>query len=170
MVDSRPHTGGRAFLAVPDAPWTEGKRGDQTAGRELITGCLRGSTVPEEFICCPSSPHPAPQQSYPGLVAPSPSQGCRLLPATQSHVSAHRLQTGEGHPLRVKQPLALSCGAVSRQQLCNLGCIVPHKLHCSLGADAEPAGGAGTQVRRCKSSTVPSPARPHSSRQHAGQK
>ncbi|XP_047412781.1 cyclin-O [Sciurus carolinensis] len=40
----------------------------------------------------------------------------------------------EVHPPRVKQLLALCCGAFSRQQLCNLECIVLHKLHFSLGA------------------------------------
>lgn len=34
----------------------------------------------------------------------------------------------------MKQLLALCCGAFSRQQLCNLECIVLHKLHFSLGA------------------------------------
>ncbi|XP_008838612.1 cyclin-O [Nannospalax galili] len=38
------------------------------------------------------------------------------------------------HPPRVKQLLALCGGAFSRQQLCNLECIVLHKLHFSLGA------------------------------------
>lgn len=40
----------------------------------------------------------------------------------------------EVHPPRVKQLLALCGGAFSRQQLCNLECIVLHKLHFSLGA------------------------------------
>ncbi|XP_045742713.1 cyclin-O [Mirounga angustirostris] len=40
----------------------------------------------------------------------------------------------EVHPPRVKQLLALCCGAFSQQQLCNLECIVLHKLHFSLGA------------------------------------
>lgn len=40
----------------------------------------------------------------------------------------------EVHPPRVKQLLALCCGAFSRQQLCNLECIVLHKLHFRLGA------------------------------------
>nr|BAB15351.1 unnamed protein product [Homo sapiens] len=40
----------------------------------------------------------------------------------------------EVHPPRVKQLLALCCGAFSRQQLCNLECIVLHKLHFTLGA------------------------------------
>ncbi|KAM5168672.1 cyclin-O [Callospermophilus lateralis] len=40
----------------------------------------------------------------------------------------------EVHPPRVKQLLALCCGVFSRQQLCNLECIVLHKLHFSLGA------------------------------------
>lgn len=38
------------------------------------------------------------------------------------------------HPPRMKQLLALCGGAFSRQQLCNLECIVLHKLHFSLGA------------------------------------
>lgn len=38
------------------------------------------------------------------------------------------------HPPRVRQLLALCCGAFSRQQLCNLECIVLHKLQFSLGA------------------------------------
>ncbi|XP_075399135.1 cyclin-O [Tenrec ecaudatus] len=40
----------------------------------------------------------------------------------------------EVHPPRVKQLLALCCGAFSRQQLCNLECIVLHKLQFDLGA------------------------------------
>ncbi|EDL18401.1 mCG11413, isoform CRA_b, partial [Mus musculus] len=40
----------------------------------------------------------------------------------------------EVHPPRLKQLLALCGGAFSRQQLCNLECIVLHKLHFSLGA------------------------------------
>uniref|UniRef100_G1QKK9 Cyclin-O n=1 Tax=Nomascus leucogenys TaxID=61853 RepID=G1QKK9_NOMLE len=40
----------------------------------------------------------------------------------------------EVYPPRVKQLLALCCGAFSRQQLCNLECIVLHKLHFTLGA------------------------------------
>ncbi|XP_022373664.1 cyclin-O [Enhydra lutris kenyoni] len=40
----------------------------------------------------------------------------------------------EVHPPRMKQLLALCCGAFSQQQLCNLECIVLHKLHFSLGA------------------------------------
>ncbi|XP_031216291.1 cyclin-O isoform X1 [Mastomys coucha] len=40
----------------------------------------------------------------------------------------------EVHPPRMKQLLALCGGAFSRQQLCNLECIVLHKLHFSLGA------------------------------------
>ncbi|KAM5264215.1 cyclin-O [Ctenodactylus gundi] len=40
----------------------------------------------------------------------------------------------EVHPPRVKQLLALCCGAFSRQQLCNLECIVLHKLNFSVGA------------------------------------
>ncbi|XP_064135825.1 cyclin-O [Loxodonta africana] len=40
----------------------------------------------------------------------------------------------EVHPPLVKQLLALCCGTFSRQQLCNLECIVLHKLHFSLGA------------------------------------
>ncbi|XP_069897042.1 cyclin-O [Dipodomys merriami] len=40
----------------------------------------------------------------------------------------------EVHPPRVKQLLALCCGAFSRQQLCNLECIVLHKLHFSVSA------------------------------------
>ncbi|XP_003643032.2 cyclin-O [Gallus gallus] len=40
----------------------------------------------------------------------------------------------EVHPPSVKQLLALCCGAFSGQQLCNLECIVLHKLGFSLGA------------------------------------
>ncbi|XP_038621498.1 cyclin-O [Tachyglossus aculeatus] len=40
----------------------------------------------------------------------------------------------EVHPPRVKQLLTLCCGAFSRQQLCNLECIVLHKLQFRLGA------------------------------------
>lgn len=40
----------------------------------------------------------------------------------------------EVHPPRVKQLLVLCCGAFSHQQLCNLECIILHKLHFSLGA------------------------------------
>lgn len=40
----------------------------------------------------------------------------------------------EVHPPRVKQLLALCGGVFSRQQLCNLECIVLHKLRFSLGA------------------------------------
>uniref|UniRef100_G3ULC2 Cyclin O n=1 Tax=Loxodonta africana TaxID=9785 RepID=G3ULC2_LOXAF len=44
------------------------------------------------------------------------------------------LRQVEVHPPLVKQLLALCCGTFSRQQLCNLECIVLHKLHFSLGA------------------------------------
>nr|XP_033787221.1 cyclin-O [Geotrypetes seraphini] len=40
----------------------------------------------------------------------------------------------EVHPPRVKQLLALCCHAFSREQLCNLECIILLKLHFSLGA------------------------------------
>ncbi|NXK54244.1 CCNO protein, partial [Chauna torquata] len=40
----------------------------------------------------------------------------------------------EVHPPSVKQLLALCCDAFSRQQLCNLECIVLHKLGFSLAA------------------------------------
>ncbi|XP_074852061.1 cyclin-O [Carettochelys insculpta] len=40
----------------------------------------------------------------------------------------------EVHPPRVKQLLALCCDAFSRQQLCNLECIILSKLHFNLGA------------------------------------
>lgn len=40
----------------------------------------------------------------------------------------------EVHPPRVKQLLALCGGVFSRQQLCNLECIVLHKLRFSLDA------------------------------------
>ncbi|XP_052526139.1 cyclin-O [Tympanuchus pallidicinctus] len=40
----------------------------------------------------------------------------------------------EMHPPSVKQLLALCCGAFSGEQLCNLECIVLHKLGFSLGA------------------------------------
>lgn len=46
----------------------------------------------------------------------------------------HTLLQVEVHPPRMKQLLALCGGAFSRQQLCNLECIVLHKLHFSLGA------------------------------------
>lgn len=55
------------------------------------------------------------------------------LDAVLRGLSAPVLQV-EVHPPRVKQLLALCCGAFSRQQLCNLECIVLHKLHFSLGA------------------------------------
>ncbi|XP_067172540.1 cyclin-O [Apteryx mantelli] len=40
----------------------------------------------------------------------------------------------EVHPPRVKELLALCCDAFTRQQLCNLECIVLHKLQFSLAA------------------------------------
>ncbi|XP_020849626.1 cyclin-O [Phascolarctos cinereus] len=40
----------------------------------------------------------------------------------------------EVHPPRVKQLLSLCGGAFTRQQLCNLECVVLHKLHFSLDA------------------------------------
>ncbi|XP_029433111.1 cyclin-O [Rhinatrema bivittatum] len=40
----------------------------------------------------------------------------------------------EVHPPRVKQLLALCCHAFSREQLCNLECIILLKLHFKLGA------------------------------------
>ena len=61
-------------------------------------------------------------------------RGRALAPdAAQLGLSVFVLQV-EVHPPRVKQLLALCCGAFSRQQLCNLECIVLHKLHFSLGA------------------------------------
>nr|XP_042117827.1 cyclin-O [Peromyscus maniculatus bairdii] len=50
------------------------------------------------------------------------------------HWQAENRSQVEVHPPRVKQLLALCGGAFSRQQLCNLECIVLHKLHFSLGA------------------------------------
>uniref|UniRef100_K7FY00 Cyclin O n=1 Tax=Pelodiscus sinensis TaxID=13735 RepID=K7FY00_PELSI len=40
----------------------------------------------------------------------------------------------EVHPPRVKQLLALCCDVFTRQQLCNLECIILNKLHFNLGA------------------------------------
>ncbi|XP_059581163.1 cyclin-O isoform X2 [Alligator mississippiensis] len=40
----------------------------------------------------------------------------------------------EVHPPRVKQLLALCCDSFTRQQLCNLECIILHKLHFNLAA------------------------------------
>lgn len=66
----------------------------------------------------------------PGLrLGRASDSGC----TAQTGLSAPVLQV-EVHPPRVKQLLALCCGAFSRQQLCNLECIVLHKLHFSLGA------------------------------------
>lgn len=67
-------------------------------------GCLRGSALPEEFICCPSNPHPAPQQSCSCHPSPEEPGGPAPLPRLQAasrysgHGSAHRLQRGAGAP------------------------------------------------------------------------
>lgn len=85
-----------------------------------------------------------------GLVAPSPSRGCRLLPATRGHLSAHHLQTEEEHPLLVKQPLALSCGAFSAareaapgpvlRRLLQAAALQP-RMHCAAQAALQPGRG-----------------------------
>ncbi|KAM6222445.1 cyclin-O [Rhynchocyon petersi] len=62
---------------------------------------------------------------------PVASDCFQLLGVTSLLIACKQVEV---HPPRVKQLLALCCGAFSRQQLCNLECIVLHKLHFSLGA------------------------------------
>ncbi|XP_007518975.1 cyclin-O [Erinaceus europaeus] len=65
------------------------------------------------------------------LTTPVASDCFQLLGVTSLLIACKQVEV---HPPRVKQLLALCCGAFSRQQLCNLECIVLHKLHFSLGA------------------------------------
>uniref|UniRef100_A0A8C8R6B9 Cyclin O n=1 Tax=Pelusios castaneus TaxID=367368 RepID=A0A8C8R6B9_9SAUR len=55
----------------------------------------------------------------------------QLLGVTALFIACKQVEV---HPPRVKQLLALCCDVFSRQQLCNLECIVLSKLHFDLGA------------------------------------
>ncbi|XP_057565782.1 cyclin-O [Hippopotamus amphibius kiboko] len=65
------------------------------------------------------------------ITTPVAADCFQLLGVTSLLIACKQVEV---HPPRVKQLLALCCGAFSRQQLCNLECIVLHKLHFSLGA------------------------------------
>ncbi|KAI5144265.1 Cyclin-O [Manis pentadactyla] len=65
------------------------------------------------------------------LTTPVAADCFQLLGVTSLLIACKQVEV---HPPRVKQLLALCCGVFSRQQLCNLECIVLHKLHFSLGA------------------------------------
>uniref|UniRef100_A0A8V0YFS1 Cyclin O n=1 Tax=Gallus gallus TaxID=9031 RepID=A0A8V0YFS1_CHICK len=131
--------------------------GSRDGGGALPAGQLAHPRAPRPGVllrgALPDRQHPRPLPRYhPG--------GRRLLPAARGDGAAPGLQTGtaervragcprapaapllapslppqvEVHPPSVKQLLALCCGAFSGQQLCNLECIVLHKLGFSLGA------------------------------------
>nr|XP_042713484.1 cyclin-O [Chrysemys picta bellii] len=55
----------------------------------------------------------------------------QLLGVTSLFIACKQVEV---HPPRVKQLLALCCDVFSRQQLCNLECIILNKLHFNLGA------------------------------------
>ncbi|XP_019373804.1 PREDICTED: cyclin-O, partial [Gavialis gangeticus] len=55
----------------------------------------------------------------------------QLLGVTALHIACKQVEV---HPPRVKQLLALCCDSFTRQQLCNLECIILHKLHFNLAA------------------------------------
>nr|XP_032624903.1 cyclin-O [Chelonoidis abingdonii] len=55
----------------------------------------------------------------------------QLLGVTSLFIACKQVEV---HPPRVKQLLALCCDVFSRQQLCNLECIILSKLHFNLGA------------------------------------
>ncbi|XP_038257952.1 cyclin-O [Dermochelys coriacea] len=55
----------------------------------------------------------------------------QLLGVTALFIACKQVEV---HPPRVKQLLALCCDVFSRQQLCNLECIILSKLHFNLGA------------------------------------
>ncbi|XP_032328184.1 cyclin-O isoform X3 [Camelus ferus] len=101
-----------------------------------------GADSPAASAARGCSPLPAPAQQLVQLDLQTfrdYGQSCyAFLKARESHFhpreSLARQPQVEVHPPRVKQLLALCCGAFSRQQLCNLECIVLHKLHFSLGA------------------------------------
>ncbi|XP_022407229.1 cyclin-O [Delphinapterus leucas] len=65
------------------------------------------------------------------ITTPVAADCFQLLGVTSLLIACKQVEV---HPPLVKQLLALCCGAFSRQQLCNLECIVLHKLHFSLGA------------------------------------
>ncbi|KAJ7334978.1 hypothetical protein JRQ81_012919 [Phrynocephalus forsythii] len=62
---------------------------------------------------------------------PVASDCFQLLGVTSLFISCKQVEV---HPPKVKQLLALCCDAFSRQQLCNLECIILNKLHFSLAA------------------------------------
>ncbi|XP_032068517.1 cyclin-O [Thamnophis elegans] len=55
----------------------------------------------------------------------------QLLGVTSLFISCKQVEV---HPPKVKQLLALCCDTFSRQQLCNLECIILNKLHFNLSA------------------------------------
>ncbi|XP_054843084.1 cyclin-O [Eublepharis macularius] len=55
----------------------------------------------------------------------------QLLGVTTLFIACKQVEV---HPPKVKQLLALCCDTFSRQQLCNLECIILNKLHFSLAA------------------------------------